>query len=133
MVSPFFFLISVYICKDIIICQTFNVNYICIIIDKNVSNVHAFQTLLEAFTHPHSQRRPSTTSSASGSISSGKQSPLSAKLKRKIFMEMKHIIQMSPVNYFTLERTNTVPLLIESMESYDVDIQVKLLFLFIIS
>ncbi|KAI7848518.1 hypothetical protein BDC45DRAFT_305100 [Circinella umbellata] len=88
---------------------------------KNVSNIHAFQTLLETFTYPHNQRQPS--SSANGTTNHGKQSPLSKTLKRKIFMEMKHIIQMSSVNYFTLERTNTVPVLIESMESYDIDIQ----------
>ncbi|KAI8149642.1 hypothetical protein BJV82DRAFT_128819 [Fennellomyces sp. T-0311] len=81
--------------------------------DKNVSNIHAFQTLLYAFTYPTSNRQSGTTG----------RSELPTDIRRKIFRDMKQIIQMSPVNYFTLERTNVVPVLIESLESYDTDIQ----------
>ena len=84
-------------------------------VDKNVSNIHAFQVLIDAFTYPHSNRRPETTG----------QSELPLDTRRSIFQEMKRIIQLSPINYFTLERTNVVPVLIESLESYKQDIQVK--------
>ncbi|KAI9493852.1 hypothetical protein BDB00DRAFT_938645 [Zychaea mexicana] len=84
--------------------------------DKNVSNTHAFQLLLDAFTYPHTPQRLTAAAGLN-------RTQLPKDIRRKLFMEMKQIIQMSAVNYFTLERTNVLPLLIESMELYDTDIQ----------
>lgn len=48
---------------------------------------------------------------------------LPSSLHIKIFNAIKEIIEIHPCNYFVIERTNAVPQFIESMESYEPEIQ----------
>ncbi|KAI9019574.1 hypothetical protein CLU79DRAFT_241448 [Phycomyces nitens] len=83
--------------------------------DRIVRNSPAFQSLLSAFIYPNPPSR--------APIKSRNTNPVPVELRNVLFEEMRSIIQAHPINYFIIERLNTLPLLIETMESYDEEIQ----------
>lgn len=72
-------------------------------------NLLPFQSLLAAFTFPNC---PSYID-----IKARHNRPLPDGLRNACFDAMKHVLTQHPSNYFTLERLNTVPLLIERMDN----------------
>ncbi|KAI8385017.1 uncharacterized protein BYT42DRAFT_283491 [Radiomyces spectabilis] len=83
--------------------------------DQIIRCVQAVQCQLSAFIYPYG--------STQHIISKHPQRPLPSSLQRTLFENLKLAIQKHPANYFVIERLNAVPLMIESMEHYDTNIQ----------
>ncbi|KAG0176918.1 hypothetical protein DFQ29_005470 [Apophysomyces sp. BC1021] len=80
-----------------------------------VKNVHAFQSLATSLIYPNAPNRTPIK------VRQNRQLPHF--LQMMLFKEIKDIIYKHPVNYFIVERLNSLPILIEMMEHYDQDIQ----------
>jgi hypothetical protein len=81
------------------------------IIGPIVRNLAAVQTLQSGLLYPMSSNN-------------SKQST-SPQLQAALFFGIRDVIQRNPINFFLVERTNVLPLLIETMESYSPDVQVS--------
>lgn len=85
--------------------------------DRLVRNPQAFQVLLTSFVYPYAPKQ------TEASTRHGR--PLPDSLREILFGEIKNVIMLSPINYFLVESTNAVPLLIESMENTEERVQVS--------
>ncbi|CAO3599779.1 unnamed protein product [Absidia cylindrospora] len=81
-----------------------------------VQNLSAMQTLQSALLQP-------VPSNLHTSTNSNKQQSIPPELQALLFDGIQKIIQENPVNYFLVERINALPLLIETMENYQLDVQ----------
>ncbi|KAF7722919.1 hypothetical protein EC973_002599 [Apophysomyces ossiformis] len=80
-----------------------------------VKNALAFQSLVAALIYPNA---PNHTP-----IKSQQNRCLPDHLQATLFKEVKNIICENPINYFMVERLNSLPILIEIMERYNSEIQ----------
>ncbi|RUS32592.1 hypothetical protein BC938DRAFT_475000 [Jimgerdemannia flammicorona] len=94
--------------------------------DTTVRNLDAFQCLMASFLYPTSSVYPPPPGF---SLYNVKQTPLA--FRTRILATVEAVIQKHPINYFLIERVNSVPMLIEKLDSYDAEIQKQVMILLV--